>query len=122
MGMSPNDYYNMLPKDFAAKIEGYSRRVYRESSDLRKAAFIIISPHIKDLPFERFCREFWSLPLDEFREEKYSRNVDPELWKQIKKQQGKNEFEKIVQQHNKSISNGRRSSNGRSDRRKDTRG
>lgn len=118
MGMRTEDYYNMLPKDFAAKIDGYNRKIYHESSLQRKVAFIIISPHVKNLGFDKFCREFLPLQGDEVNNESdgFDRNVSPEVWEAIKKQQKAKEFENILKDHNKKLSHGRRSSAGRNNR------
>jgi len=110
MGMSPMDYYSMLPREFAAKTEGYKRRIYYESSNQRKAAFIIIMPHIQDLSFEKYCRDFFPLQGDEKKEtsDGFDRNVSPEIWEAIKKQKNAQQFENILQEHNKKLSKQRR--------------
>jgi hypothetical protein len=109
--MTPFEFYSMLPREFAAKVEGYKRKILRKSSEKRKAAFIIISPHIKDLPFEKFCREFWPLDGDEFGESKGgfdTTNIDPEIWKAVKKQQNLQDYNTIMQEHNRTLSKQRR--------------
>lgn len=120
MGMSAYDYYSMLPKDFAAKVEGYNRKIYYESSNHRKAAFIIILPHVKDLYYDKFCQDYWPLQGDEVKVETagFDRNISPEVWAAVKQQQKAKEFETILQDHNKKLSNVRRGGNGYSNRRK----
>lgn len=114
MGMSPQDYYNMLPKDFAAKVTGYTKRLYRQSSELRRAAFIIISPHVTDLPYEKYCREIYPLQGDEFELSTgriYEQQASPEMWEALKKRKAEvkeKEYETILQSHNKQLSIGRR--------------
>lgn len=123
MGMTTHDFYSMLPKAFAAKVKGYSNKIYRKSSEFRRAAFIIISPHIdKRLSFEKFCNDFWKLEGDE----EYKRQIevendedtvslptaDKDLWAEIKKQQNlkekAKEFEDIMRDHNLQLSAQRR--------------
>lgn len=103
-------------------IEGYNRKKYRESSEQRRAAFIIISPHTKDLPFEKFCKDFWPLQGDvdtRKEDERGNLTVDKDLWAKIQQEMNKGkaedekrkkekEYERIIKEEGRKLSKQRR--------------
>jgi hypothetical protein len=108
IGLLPHEYYALLPREFRSLVDGYNHKQYRLSSEKRYTAYISILPFTKDISLEKFCREFWPLPMDKFDKEIYFDPVpDKELWEELKKQAKpqKSEYEKIVEKH-KIISNG----------------
>ncbi len=87
MGMNPDEYYNMLHCEFAAKMDGYGKRLYRERNDLRKAAFFSLLPHLeKGYSEDKFRREMWPLPGDEDinkPEVVYDPKISADMYKEI---------------------------------------
>jgi hypothetical protein len=104
MGLLPWDYYNMLPVDYKALVEGYQKKQYRLSSEKRYAAFIGISPHVKDMSYKKFCSQIWPLPMDQQQQDKKKLQtisvIDEDLWAALQKQAGKKtEYETILEKH-----------------------
>lgn len=75
----------MLPKDFEALFTGYNRRIKYQSSELRRATFITILPHVKDLNFDKFCRDFWPIESSDAPVKKEIKKVSNDLFRQIMK-------------------------------------
>jgi hypothetical protein len=60
---------------------------------------------MKEQNYERFCRELWPLEIDKRKESYEPVTVDPDMWKEIRKQMNrktdKEEFKRIVEKHDK---------------------
>lgn len=54
----------MMPADFEEMINGNVSRIERNSSDQRRAAFLVLMPHVKKLSYSQFCADFWPLGMD----------------------------------------------------------
>gem|GEM_PF-3655091 len=112
--MSEDEYYNMLPANFAAKIEGYSRRVYRDEEISRKLAFFCLAPHtVRGFTYQRFCKEYWQIAGDpqevtnkEIKER--ARELTHDQWEHLKKRQSQLAFEATIREQNKKLQQQRR--------------
>jgi|GEM_PF-6211901 hypothetical protein len=112
IGLLPHEYYQLLPREFMALIKGYNRRKYAASNERRMQSFISVLPFVKNISYQKFCNEFWSLPGDKEAVKIERPEIDAETWEAIKKQlrpreqvQQSKEYEDILQKH-KIITNG----------------
>jgi hypothetical protein len=102
----------MLPREYYSIVKGYNRKQYISSVERRYQTFITVLPHVKNVTYDKFCREFWPLSDDKFdRESEIIEpvKVDTETWAALKKQMSpkvrksespKSEYERILSKHN----------------------
>lgn len=81
----PDEYFDMLPRHYYAKIEGYNNRRKHEAEILRQQAFIITSPYLKEGSSYNYFKSVWPLWFDEIIDEKIPELTGEQL-KAIKEQ------------------------------------
>lgn len=79
----PDEYYNMMPADFEEMINGHVSRIEKEGSDHRRAAFLVLLPHVKKLSYEQFCKDFWPLSIDKVIDHDKIEMPDKEYWNKV---------------------------------------
>ncbi len=61
----PDEYFDMLPKHYYAKVEGHNNRKQHEAEILRQQAFIIVSPYLKEGSNYNSFKSIWPLWFEE---------------------------------------------------------
>lgn len=68
LGLMPDDYFDMLPAHYYAKVEGYNNKRKHDAELMRQQAFILIGHKLKQgTTYESFKRN-WVLWYDEQQE------------------------------------------------------
>jgi hypothetical protein len=83
MGLMPDDYYNMLPVDFDIMMNGHMQRIDRESSNHRKAAFLICASNGYKGTMQKFIDDFWQLNIDKVKEIEKIETPEPDYWQKV---------------------------------------
>ncbi len=98
MNMTPQEYYNMLPKDYYAKVDGYNNKQRFKAELIRQHAFITVSPYIKQGTTYNSFKGSFPLPFDEIIEQVQRKTMTKEEMEALLKQ--------VNEAEQKSVENG----------------